>query len=83
MLSLPRPPVLTPHPTVAFVPSPEEAAWDCAASDCATSVDIVAAVDLFPIVGGTPSSEDWIDSPLWPRDDELIVSPVGAVEKDR
>lgn len=82
VLSFPCP-ELTPHPTVAFVPSPDDAAWDCAASECATSVDIVAAIDLFPIVGGgSPSSDDWIDSPLRFRDDELIVFPVGTVEKD-
>lgn len=83
VLSLPRPPVLIPHPTVVFVPSPDDAACDCAASECATSVDMVAAIDLFPMVGGgRPSSEDWIDSPLRPRDDELIVLPVGTVEKE-
>lgn len=82
VLSFPRP-ELTPHPTVVFVPLPDDAAWDCAASECATSVDIVAAIDLLPIVGGgSPSSEDCIDSPLRFKDDELIVFPVGTVEKD-
>jgi hypothetical protein len=58
VLSFPRA-ELTPHPTVAVVPSPDDAACDCAASECATSVDIVAAIDLFPIVGGgSPSSDD-------------------------
>jgi hypothetical protein len=47
------------------------------------SVDAVAAIDLFPIVGGgSPSSENLIDSPLRLRDEELIVFPVGTVEKD-
>ena len=82
VLSFPRP-ELTPHPTVALVPAPDDAACDCAASECAMSVDAVAAIDLFPIVGGgSPSSEDRIDSPLRFRDEELIVFPVGTVEKD-
>jgi hypothetical protein len=82
VLSFPRP-VLIPHPAVPAVPPPDDAACDCAVSECVTSVHIVAAVDLFPIVGGwSPSSEDCIDSPLRFKDDELIVFPVGTVEND-
>jgi hypothetical protein len=60
VLSLPRP-ELTPHPTVAFVASPDEGACEGAASECAwsCSVDMVAANDLLPIVGGgKPSTDD-------------------------
>jgi hypothetical protein len=63
VLSAPRP-ELTPHPIVAFVPWPDDGACEGAASECATSgsVDIVAAVDLLPIVGGgRPSWEDRTD----------------------
>lgn len=80
VLSAPRP-VLP--PTVAFVAPPEDVVWEGAASEWATSVDIVAAVDLFPIVGGgSPSSEDRIESPLLLKDDKLAVSRVGVVEVD-
>jgi hypothetical protein len=82
VLSAPRP-ELTPQPTVVFVPSPDEAPCEGAASECATSVDIVAAIDLFPIVGGFPSSDDLTDCLLRSMDDVLIELPVGTVEKDR
>jgi hypothetical protein len=59
VLSAPLPTVL--GPTVPAVRAPDEAAWDCAASECSTScsVEIVWATDLFPIVGGcAPSTEE-------------------------
>lgn len=78
--------MLTPHPTVAVVASPDDAACDAATSECATSgsVDNVAAIDLFPIVGGgCPSSDDRTDALARFKDEELIVSPVGTVENER
>lgn len=84
VLSAPLP-ELTPHPAVADVPCPDEGAFDGAASDCAPSgsVDIVAAVDLFPIVGGgRPSDEDRRDC-LRLTDEVLTEFPVGTVENDR
>jgi hypothetical protein len=58
VLSAPRPEA--PYPIVAFVPSPEDGACDGATPPA--SVDIVAAIDLFPIVGGgRPSSDDRTD----------------------
>jgi len=82
VLSAPGP-ELTPQPTVVFVPSPDDAACDCAASECAISVDIVAAIGLFPIVGGdSPSSDDQTENSLRFKDDELLVFPGGPVEKD-
>ena len=76
-------PELTPHPIVALVPAPDEVACDGAASECAMSVDTVAAVDLFPMVGGLPSPDDRIDRLLRSMDDVLTELPVGTVEKDR
>lgn len=74
---------LTPPPTVPVVASPDDAACDGATSECATSVPIVPAIDLFPIVGGgRPSSDDLSESLLRPRDAELIVFSVGSVEND-
>lgn len=84
VLSAPRP-ELTPHPTVAFVPCPEDAACEGAASECAPSgsVETVAAVDLFPIVGGgRPSSDDRREC-LRSTEDALIELPVGTVENER
>lgn len=84
VLSAPRPEV--PYPIVAFVPSPDDGACDGAASECAfsASVDIVAAIDLFPIVGGgRPSSDDRTDCLLCRIDDVLMELPVGTVEKER
>lgn len=51
VLSAPCPVVLSPHPFVAFVACPDEGACEAAASECA-AVDTVAAIDLFPMVGG-------------------------------
>lgn len=46
-------------------------------------METVAAVDLFPIVGGaTPSSEDRIER-LRSSEDVLIELPVGTVENER
>lgn len=84
VLSAPLP-ELTPHPTVAFVASPDDGACEAATSECATSgsVDNVGAVDLLPIVGGaTPSWEDRTDCLLRSKEDALIVFPVGPVEKE-
>lgn len=84
VLSAPRPEI--PHPIVTFVPSPDDGACDGAASECAFpgSVETVPAVDLFPMVGGgSPSSEDRIDSLLGPTEGESIDVPVGTVEKER
>lgn len=82
VLSFPRP-ELTLHPAVV-APSAEEAApCEGAASECAISVDIVAAVDLLPIVGGgPPSSEMLAECLLRFKDELLIVSPVGTGEND-
>lgn len=81
VLSFPRP-ELTLHPTVV-APSAEEVPWEGAASECAMSVDTVAAVDLLPIVGGgAPSSDMLTDCLLRFRDELLNVSLVGTVEKD-
>jgi hypothetical protein len=82
VLSAPRP-VLTPPPTVADVPAADDAPLEGAASECATSVDIVGADDLLPIVRGSPSSDSLTDRLLRFKDDVLIVFPVGAVEKER
>jgi len=60
VLSFPRP-ELTPPPTVALVASPDDGACEGAASECgwSCSVDMVAASDLLPIVGGgNPSTDD-------------------------
>jgi hypothetical protein len=79
VLSTPRPEL----PIVVFVAWPEDAAWEAAASECAISVEIVAAVDLFPIVGGaTPSTEDRREC-LRSSDDVLIEGRVGTVENER
>jgi hypothetical protein len=78
-------PELIPQPIVVFVSLPDDGAWDGAASEWATSgsVDIVAAIDLLPMVGGIPSSEERIDRPLRSREFVLIDVPVGTVENDR
>lgn len=81
VLSAPLPTVL--GPTVPAVPAPEEAAWDCAASECATScsVETVWATDLLPIVAGAiPSTEERNDRLLWSSDEVLAVRPVGTDE---
>lgn len=84
MLSAPLP-ELTPHPTVAFVPWPDDGACDGAASECAPSgsVDVVGAVDLFPIVGGGSPSKEERNECLRSTEDVLIELPVGTVEKER
>lgn len=85
MLSAPLP-VLTPHPIVPFVASPEDGAWDAAMSDLATSCSspVVGATDLFPIVGGgCPSSEYRVDLLLLSNDEVLTELPVGTVENDK
>ena len=65
-------------PTVPVVPSPDDGAWECAAS-----VHIVAAIDLLPIVGGDcPSSDDRTDCLGRFTDDVLSELPVGTVEND-
>jgi hypothetical protein len=65
-------------PTVPVVPSPDDGAWECAAS-----VDIVAAIDLLPIVGGDcPSSDDRTECLRRLTDDVLSELPVGTVEND-
>lgn len=72
-------------PIVAFVASPEDGACDGAASERAVSgsVDIVAAVDLLPIVGGAcPSCDDLTESLLRFNEGVLIDTPVGPVEKE-
>jgi hypothetical protein len=77
VLSAPLP-VLGPPPTVADVPAPDEAPWDCVAS---ASVDIVGATDRFPIVGGgRPSTEERL---LRSMDEVLDVRPVGIDEEDK
>jgi hypothetical protein len=84
VLSGPRP-ELTPHPTVAVVPSPDEAPCEAATSECAKSgsVDNVGAVDLLPVVGGgRPSWEDRTECLLRFKDELLIVFPVGPVENE-
>ncbi len=44
---------------------------------------MVAAKDLFPIVGGgSPSKDDWAES-LRSKDDVLLEVPVGTVENER
>jgi len=82
VLSAPRP-ELTPQPAVV-VASPEDAPWEGAASECATSVDIVAAVDLLPIVGGGCPSSDRLTDCLSRWSDEVlkVFVPVGTVEND-
>jgi hypothetical protein len=83
VLSAPRP-ELTPQPTVPLVASPDDGACDGAASECAISVDIVAAMDLFPIVGGgCPSSDDRTECLRRLSEVVLAEFPVGTVEKDR
>lgn len=82
VLSAPRPEM--PHPTVAFVPSPEDGACEGAASECATSgsVETVGAIDLLPMVGGgRPSREDRAESLARFKDELLAVFLVGPVEK--
>jgi hypothetical protein len=82
VLSLPRPELT---PTVAFVASPDEGACEGAASECAwsCSVDMVAASDLLPIVGGgNPSTDDRTEC-LRSKDVVLIEVPVGTVENER
>jgi hypothetical protein len=80
VLSAPLPVLGTP-PTVADVPAPDEAPWDCAAS---ASVDIVGATDRFPIVGGgRPSTEERHERLLRSMDVVLAVRPVGTVEEDK
>lgn len=83
VLSAPLP-ELTPHPTVAFVPCPDDGACEGAASECAPcSVDIVGAVDLFPIVGGGSPSKDERRERLRSSEDVLTELPVGTVENER
>lgn len=82
VLSLPLPP----PPIVPIVASPDEAACEGAASECAwsCSVDIVAARDLFPIVGGgNPSTDDWTERLLRSSEEVLIDVAVGTVENER
>jgi hypothetical protein len=72
-------------PTVALVPCPDDAACEGAASECAASWSVVdvAAIDLFPIVGGgRPSRDDRKERLLRSREVVLIDRPVGTVEKD-
>lgn len=76
---------LTPQPTVAVVPSPEDAPCEGAASECVVSgsVDMVGAVDLLPIVGGAfPSRDDMMECLLRFNEGVLIEMPVGPVEKE-
>jgi len=82
VLSAPLP-ELTP-PTVALVAPPDDAAWEGAASECATSgsVEFVCAIDLFPMVGGGWSSSDRMECLLCCNEDVLIELLVGFVEKE-
>lgn len=71
-------------PTVAFVSCPEDGACDGAASECAPpAVDIVGAVDLFPIVGGGRPSKEERRECLRSIEDALIELPVGTVENEQ
>jgi hypothetical protein len=83
--SPPRPDI--PQPAVPFVVSPDEgASCEPAASECAgpeIEVDRVGATDLFPMVGGRPSREEWRERLLRSRDVWLMSVPVGTVEKER
>lgn len=82
VLSGPRP-ELSPPPIVADVPAADEAACEGAASECAISVDMVGASDLFPMVGGWRSSSDTLAERLLRFKDEVLVVPaVGEVERD-
>lgn len=75
VLSTPRPLLIFPPTVVA--PSPDEAVCEGAASECATSVLTVAAVDLVPVGGRSLT-----DCRLWFRDEEFGLLPVGTSEND-
>lgn len=71
-------------PIVCAVCWPEDGACEGAASEWATSVLIVATIDLFPIVGGgCPSSEERIEVRRLLSDESLYVRPVGTGESGR
>lgn len=72
-------------PMVGVVPSAEDAACDCAATDRAAfrSVDTVGALDLYPTVwDGRSSIDDPNEGSPLRLAEALAVRPVGVVEKE-